>query len=104
MELLAPRVDIGSGERERAAIADELLQRPPDEMTAEPERLVAGRPGYLLAYHDGRVDVWRVQEGRVRLWRPFPVERQGAARAYAGLPPETGAEARAGDSPQPAPS
>jgi hypothetical protein len=84
--LLAPKADFGTGDRDRTKLVPWLLKHPPDHIADEPARLVAGRPGYLLAYLERRVDVWRVQEGRIRLWRPFAVEAD--ARACAGLPVE----------------
>ena len=40
-------------------------------IASEPQRLVAGRPGFLLAYIDGSADVWRVREGKIRSWQRF---------------------------------
>jgi hypothetical protein len=82
--LLAPTADFGTGDRDRTELVAWLLEDPPDHIADEPARLIAGRPGYLLAYLEHRVDVWRIQEGRVRLWRPFDLEAE--ARACAGLP------------------
>jgi hypothetical protein len=89
-DLLAPKAEFGTGEQDHEELVSWLLNDAPERMEDEPLRLLAGRPGYLLAYLEASFDVWRVQEGRVRLWQRFNVEAQ--ARARAGLPVEVETE------------
>jgi hypothetical protein len=88
--LLAADAEFIVGERPRRgrdAITEWLLSAPEaSRLSAEPQRVLAARPGYLVAYVEAGADVWRLQEGTIRRWQTFADRDE--ARDAAGLPPE----------------
>jgi hypothetical protein len=77
-----------AGETQGAEAVAEWLSEAPErqEIATNPERILAGRPGYFVVDVPGGTDVWRVREGQIRLWKRF-VDANEARRA-AGLAPE----------------
>jgi hypothetical protein len=64
-------------------ISDWISGAEPKHIGSEPQRVVAGRPGFILAYVDGDADVWRLREGKIRSWQRFADVSE--ARQAAGL-------------------
>jgi hypothetical protein len=76
-----------SGERRqgRAKIVSWLLKdrEAATRITATPQSVVAGRPGWLVASFDDRADACWLREGKIRHWEIFP--DIDSARERAGL-------------------
>lgn len=75
--------------RGRDEVADWLVSDPTAaaRVAASPKVLLAGRPGFFVAYQDKGADIWRVREGHVKLWQQFG--DHNSARRAAGLAAET---------------
>ncbi len=100
-ELLAPNAEFvvaGEATHSKGPVTEWLLRAPEARrVAAEPHRVVALGPGVLVADVDLGTDVWRIQEGKVRLWQSFAGEDEAHAAAEAaatGVPGPTDARDR----------
>jgi hypothetical protein len=97
-KLISPQAEFVFGDERRRAVEGrkelvEWIVRDPQRsrISTKPRMVVAGRPGFLVAYVEDGAHVWRIREGKVERWQwSSDVNR---AREKVGLPTETQAAA-----------
>jgi hypothetical protein len=85
-KLLAPEaqfIDKGEVRRGVNEIGDWLAGGGRRGIVSDPQRVLAGRPGFIVACLGDGADVWRIREGKVTFWECFADVSQ--ARQVAGL-------------------